>query len=121
MSSPGTEAAIRMMRPGAPRSHPQHAFARHFMSISSVRSRKPSTAIATAIASAIASINAAHAQVAGDDHVALRDLVVTVPEEPRIATIYSDGERIVVPVESIWRPMCFSQPGAMTKADLLRI
>ena len=101
------------------------------MSITSAaRSRKQSDAIAArqgrlciigaAIASALAASTAATAQHA-HNHAPLRDLVVTVPEESRIATLHGDGRRLIVPVESVWRPMCACQPGAMTKADLLRI
>lgn len=46
---------------------------------------------------------------------------VVVPDAPRIATLYANGSRVYVPVEDVWRPMCFSQPGALSEAQLMGI
>lgn len=47
---------------------------------------------------------------------------VVVPDVPRIATLYADGRRIRVPIEHVWRPMCFSHGGgAMSEAQLLEL
>ena len=103
------------------------------MSITPCRLRRPSDAIAARcdhpwIMPAIMAFGALTLAVTGaararqaHDHASLRDLVVTVPEEPRIATMYGDGRRLIVPVESVWRPMCACAPGSMTHTDLLRI
>lgn len=55
------------------------------------------------------------------DHPPLRDIVVIVPDAPRIATLHADGRRIVVPIETVWQPMCWHDAGALSHADLLRI
>ena len=46
---------------------------------------------------------------------------VVVADAPRQATLYASGARVNAPIEHVWRPMCFSQPGALSEAQLLAI
>ncbi len=54
-------------------------------------------------------------------HAPLRDVVVIVPDAPRVATLYHNSKRVMVPIESVWRPMCWGNAAAMKRADLLGI
>jgi hypothetical protein len=56
-----------------------------------------------------------------ESHPPLREIVVMVPDAPRVATLYADGLRITVPIETVWQPMCFGESSVLTHADLLRI